>query len=147
MKGFKPYEHKAQYYETDQMGIIHHSNYIRWMEEARIYFLDQLGISYQKMEESGVISPVVEVYGKYRQMVKFGDTVLIDIVIRQFNGIKMTIGYEVMDKETKQVKFTGESRHCFLNEKGIPVSLKRAAPRIYDVLLAEYKLSSQDADK
>ena len=52
------YEHKVQYYETDQMGIVHHSNYIRWFEEARVDVLDQIGIGYKKMEEAGVISPV-----------------------------------------------------------------------------------------
>ena len=40
-----PYEHKAQYYETDKMGIIHHSNYIRWFEEARIDYMEQAGIT------------------------------------------------------------------------------------------------------
>ena len=44
------YEHKTQYYETDQMGIIHHSNYIRWMEEARMDLMDQIGLSYKEME-------------------------------------------------------------------------------------------------
>ena len=39
----EPYVHKVQYYETDKMGIVHHSNYIRWMEEARIDFLDSVG--------------------------------------------------------------------------------------------------------
>ena len=38
----KPYEHKAHYYETDKMGIVHHSNHIRWMEEARMDLLEQL---------------------------------------------------------------------------------------------------------
>ena len=41
------YEHQAQYYETDQMGIIHHSNYIRWMESARIWWMQQAGIDYE----------------------------------------------------------------------------------------------------
>ena len=47
------YEHKTQYYETDQMGIIHHSNYIRWFEEARIDFMDHCGFSYAQMEKDG----------------------------------------------------------------------------------------------
>ena len=47
----KLYEHKVQYYETDKMGIVHHSNYIRWMEEARIDFLSQIGWDYKKLEE------------------------------------------------------------------------------------------------
>lgn len=49
------YEHKTQYYETDQMGIIHHSNYIRWFEEARIEFMNQCGFSYAQMEKDGII--------------------------------------------------------------------------------------------
>ena len=60
------YEHKVQYYETDQMGIVHHSNYIRWFEEARVDVLDQIGIGYKKMEEAGVISPVLEVHAAYK---------------------------------------------------------------------------------
>ena len=56
-----PYVHKVAYYETDRMGIVHHSNYIRWMEEARIDFFDQLGWSYQKFEDEGVISPVTAI--------------------------------------------------------------------------------------
>ena len=47
----KPYQHLAKYYETDQMGIIHHSNYIRWFEEARIDYMNQIGLTYKKMED------------------------------------------------------------------------------------------------
>ena len=47
-----PYMHRAKYYETDQMGIIHHSNYIRWMEEARMDAMSQFGISYNNMEKT-----------------------------------------------------------------------------------------------
>ena len=46
----RPYEHHAKYYETDQMGIIHHSNYIKWMEEARMDMMEQIGLSYKEME-------------------------------------------------------------------------------------------------
>ena len=53
------YQHKIQYYETDKMGITHHSNYIRWMEEARIDFLEQLGFGFDKLEQSGIVSPVL----------------------------------------------------------------------------------------
>ena len=53
-----PYQHTVQYYETDQMQISHHSNYIRWMEEARVAFLACIGFPYEKIEASGLISPV-----------------------------------------------------------------------------------------
>ena len=54
----KPMIHKVQYYETDMMGIAHHANYVHWMEEARIDFLDQLGFPYAAMEKEDVYSPV-----------------------------------------------------------------------------------------
>ena len=61
MKDLKVYTHNAKYYETDQMGIIHHSNYIRWMEEARIDMMEQIGMSYADMEKAGIISPVLSI--------------------------------------------------------------------------------------
>ena len=63
----KAYKHTVQYYETDKMGITHHSNYVRWMEEARIDFLKQLGWDYARLEKEGIISPTVEVSCKYKR--------------------------------------------------------------------------------
>ena len=53
------YTHKVLYYETDQMGIVNHSNYIRWFEEARTDFMEQLGMGYAEMEKEGIVSPVL----------------------------------------------------------------------------------------
>ena len=53
-----PYRRRVQYYETDRMGIVHHSNYIRWFEEARTDFLRNNGIVYSDLEQSGVMIPV-----------------------------------------------------------------------------------------
>ena len=63
----RPYEHHAKYYETDQMGIIHHSNYIKWMEEARMDLMDQIGLSYKQMEDqSGALCILrVSQYGTF----------------------------------------------------------------------------------
>ena len=55
------YIHKVHYYETDRMGITHHSNYIRWMEEARVNFLDQAGWGFDRMEADGIVSPITHV--------------------------------------------------------------------------------------
>ena len=77
----RPYEHHAKYYETDQMGIIHHSNYIKWMEEARMDLMEQIGLSYKQMEEMEIISPVLSVSCEYHSMVHFDDTVVIETKI------------------------------------------------------------------
>ena len=55
------YRRKAQYHETDQMGIIHHSNYVKWMEEARIDFMKEMGFGYGEVENRGIVSPVAGV--------------------------------------------------------------------------------------
>ena len=119
------YEHQAQYYETDQMGIIHHSNYIRWMESARIGWMQQLGIDYREMEQKGIISPVLEVSCQYKSMVHFGDIVVIEPRIEKYNGVRLELSYRMTDKETGELRTIGSSKHCFLNEDGKPVSLKK----------------------
>lgn len=126
------YRRKVQYYETDQMKIVHHSNYIRWFEEARIDYMEQLGMSYTEMEERGIISPVLAVESEYIRMVHFGDTVSIRARIKEYNGIKLAISYEVTDEVTGMVHCRGLTRHCFLNEKGRPISLKRDQPDYHE---------------
>ena len=122
------YELQAQYYETDQMGIIHHSNYIRWFESARIRYMHRIGVEYGDMEKSGIISPVLEVNCVYKSMVHFGDVVEIETKIEKYNGVKMELSYIIRDKETQQIRTCGSSKHCFLNREGKPVSLKKEAP-------------------
>lgn len=135
----KLYEHKAQYYETDQMGIIHHSNYIRWFEEARIDLLEQLGLGYEKMEEMGIISPVLAVSCEYKSMTKFGETVCICSTIKMYNGIKLVIEYRVEDKMSKDIRCIGETKHCFLNKEGNPISLKRSYPEASNIIEQFFK--------
>ena len=65
------YRRKAQYHETDQMGIIHHSNYVKWMEEARIDFMKELGFGYGEVEKRGIVSPVAGVSVSYKKPVLF----------------------------------------------------------------------------
>ena len=133
MQEIRPYEHRVQYYETDQMGIVHHSNYIRWFEEARTFILEEMGFGYKKMEECGVISPVLAVSAEYKTMTHYSDIVLINIKVISYNGIKLQLAYTVADKETREIRCTGETRHCFLNTEGKPLSLKRSFPEIHRI--------------
>ena len=131
---YKAYERRAQYYETDQMGVVHHSNYIRWFEEARVDFLRQAGAGYEKMEADGIISPVLSVSCQYKTMVRFDDQVVIRLGILSYTGIKLCISYEVRDRESGEIRCIGESSHCFLGKDGKPVSLKRQYPEYHKIL-------------
>lgn len=130
------YEHEAQYYETDQMGIVHHSNYIRWFESARIWYMKQIGVDYRDMEEQGIISPVLGVSCEYKGMVRFGDVVYVVPRIVKYNGVKLEISYQVLDKKSREVRTQGNSKHCFLGKDMKPLSLKKAGP-IFDIAFSE----------
>lgn len=127
------YEHKIQYYETDQMKIVHHSNYIRWFEEARVFWLEAYEMGYDKMEAMGIISPVLSAQAEYKSMSRFGESVCIEVKLLRYNSIKFSLAYTVKDKESGAVRCTGETKHCFLNEKGRPISLKKSYPEIHEV--------------
>ena len=123
----KEYIHKVQYYETDMMGVAHHANYIRWMEEARIDYMDQLGFPYSEMEKRGVVSPVKALSCEYKHPCAFGDEIGISISVESFNGVVMTILY-VMRNQNDELVFQGRSEHVFLNSEGHFVRLRKNMP-------------------
>lgn len=127
------YKRKVFYYETDQMGIVHHSNYIRWFEEARIDYLEKMGVGYDQMEAQGIISPVLSVEAVYLRMLYFGDAVTIETKIKEYNGIKLTLAYEVISDKTGKVHCRGTSKHCFLDKSGRPLALKQSCPQVHDL--------------
>ena len=122
------YVHKVKYYETDKMGITHHSNYIRWMEEARIDFLEQIGFSYDKLEKEGVISPVVGVECDYKSSTTFADAVEVDVKVKQFSGVKLIIEYKMINQKTGELVLIGATKHCFINKDGKVIILKKSFP-------------------
>lgn len=133
---FRPYTHTVQYYETDKMGCVHHSNYIRWFEEARTDFLQRIGLGYDKMEAEGVMSPLLDVSAAYKTMTRYGDTVDIEIAVEYYNGIKFGIVYRVLDHASGELRCTGKTHHCFLNTEGKLLSLKKAKPAWHEILSA-----------
>ena len=133
----RPYEHRVQYYETDQMKVVHHSNYIRWFEEARIDFFEQIGLGYKECEEKGIMSPVTSVSARYKTPVQFYDTVVVSLRFAKYTGVRLHIEYVVTDKATGEVRCTGLSEHCFVSSDGKIVSVARNNPEM-DARIREY---------
>lgn len=132
----KNYIRKINYYETDKMGITHHSNYIRWMEEARIDFLEQIGFGYAKLEEDGIVSPIIGVECEYKSPTTFGDSVDIKVEIEEFKGVQLVIKYTVTKCESGELVLCGRTKHCFLNGDGKPIMLRKQFPE-FDQKLKE----------
>ncbi|MCR5233234.1 MAG: acyl-CoA thioesterase [Lachnospiraceae bacterium] len=128
------YIHKTQYYESDQMGIIHHSNYIRWFEEARTAFLDDMGYAYARLEHEGVVCPILSIECEYHRMMKYGDTARIEVEIEKFNGIKLIVKYRVYLESTGALCSEGRTSQCFLDGDHKPISMKKYNTEFYEKL-------------
>lgn len=89
MSKIKPYDRSVYYYETDRMQIVHHSNYIRWIEEARLDWMKQIGWDYKSIEDDGYIIPVLGVTAEYKSMCHFGDDVLIHVSLSEYTGVRV----------------------------------------------------------
>lgn len=139
------YQHKVQYYETDKMGIVHHSNYIRWMEEARIDFLSQIGWDLKALEDMGVVSPVTAVESKYMTTTKFPDVISIAVWVEEFRGVKLKLGYEMKREDVVVNRATSE--HCFLKQDGSIVNVKKEFPAFYEALRSLAEENKIRADK
>lgn len=124
--------HKVQYYETDMMGVTHHANYIHWMEEARIDFMDRIGFPYRRMEAEGVLSPVKSLQVNYLKPSTFGDEVDITVSVKDFNGVIITIRYDM--RLSGEKIFTGSSEHVFLDRDGKFVRMKKVMPEFCEAI-------------
>ena len=126
------YERKINYYETDRMGIVHHSNYIRFLEESRCYLLDEIGMSFDYIEQNGITIPVLGVNCEYKNHVTYGDSILVDIFVKEYNGVRLKMGYEIKNKETGKLVLTGETKHCFTDKNLRPINLKKYSEKFHN---------------
>jgi len=130
----KPLIRRANYYETDQMGIIHHSNYIRWFEEARVHYMEQIGYGYEKAVEQGIDFGVLNVYCEYKAMVRFNDIVSINVSVAELTNMKIILKYEITNTKTGELCTTGKTQHFFFdNKRQRPVSLRKEMPKLFEL--------------
>lgn len=113
------------------MGITHHSNYVRFMEEARIDFLDALGYGFDRIEAEGVVSPVISISCNYKHPTTFKDLIDIEVVISNMQDLKFEFTYTM--KVAGKVVCLGQSTHCFM-ENGRPVVIAKRLPELYRLL-------------
>ena len=89
-----------RYYETDQMGFVHHSNYLRYFELARIEWISTLGFSYKKMEERGYLMPVINANIEFKRPLTFGNSFRVKIQSKEIPKVKFELIYEIiLDKD------------------------------------------------
>ena len=122
------YIHKVHYYETDKMGITHHSNYIRVMEEARMNYLNEAGFTMARLEAEGITSPVISVTCDYKYPSTYDDEIGIEVRLTQYTGVKFVLSYVMRNIRTGNVVAEATSAHCFIDAEGRPVAVKKTCP-------------------
>ena len=122
------FERTINYYETDKMGVVHHSNYIRYMEEARCHWMEKIEMPFSLLEKNNITIPVLGVNCSYKYHVTFDDTIVINMFVKEYTGVRMTVGYDILDKKTGKIVLVGETKHCFTDKNLKPINLKKYAP-------------------
>ncbi|WP_100404218.1 acyl-CoA thioesterase [Bacillus solitudinis] len=131
---------EVRYAETDQMGVVHHSNYVVWFEVGRTQFIKTIGYSYAEMEREGILAPVTDIQVSYKHPTKYGDIVTVKTWVGSYNGLRVTYQYEVLNQEGI-LCVTGASTHvCVRKDTFRPISMKKHMPEwhaIYEKVKAQ----------
>ena len=139
------YSRRVKYYETDRMGVVHHSNYLRILEDARMEWLRDNFMSYSELEKMGVIIPTASASGKFMSYLHFDDAVRVLINLVQFKGGKMQFDYEIINSENAQLCYKGESTHFFAVDGSYKpyLSFRNKFPELYQQMCSLQKRDSE----
>jgi acyl-CoA thioester hydrolase len=108
----------VRYAETDAMGIVHHSVYIVYFEEARSHYSREMGAPYADFERSGYWLTVAEVQARFIVPTRYGQQIAARCWIDDLKNRTITFGYEIVDAASGQVCVTGRSHHVCINHAG-----------------------------
>lgn len=125
----------VRYAETDQMGIAHHSVYPIWFELARTDLAKQAGFPYSKMEQAGVMTPLVELSCKYKKPAHYEDELVVTSTVSKLSGVKIEFYYEVFLANEEKPICTGTTTHALVSSKDFHIiNVKKEFPDIYSVM-------------
>lgn len=135
----------TRYYETDQMGIIHHSNYYRYFEVARTDYLKSVvGMTYKDVEQLGVRMPLTETQCRYKIPALYDDELTIQTTVRDMTVVRISFDYVITRGRDGAFIAEGQTFHAFTNTENRPVNLKKYNAALYETL---FKAANIDNEK
>lgn len=105
---------RVRYAETDQMGYMYYGNYAAYLEVARVEAFRSLGLSYKKMEESGIMMPVLEYKNKFILPARYDELITIKTTIKEMPGVRIVFYYELYNEENNLISIA-ETTLVFVN--------------------------------
>ena len=141
------YTRPVYYYETDKMGVVHHSNYARWLEEARTFYFNDMDLAYIVTESYGIMCPVIDMNLKFKYPARYGDSFTVRVKLAKYTGVRFRMEYVVVN-QNGDVLVEGESGHAFVNSNHKPVPLPRVIPHRHELMkkLLEAEENGNDGD-
>ncbi len=124
----------VRYAETDQMGIVHHSNYPIWFEAGRTDFIRQLGMPYSKIEANGILLPLIELKCEFKNAARYEDEITVKTSIKEITYVKVTFYYEVYKNGEPALIASGETVHAWTNKVLKPVNIKKHASDMFELM-------------
>lgn len=129
------YTRDVYYYETDKMGVVHHSNYVRWLEEARTFYFNDVNLAYVETESYGVMSPVTDMSLKFLRPARYGDKFTVRLRMVKYTGVRFRMAYTIVNQDGVGL-LEAESGHAFIDSRYKPVSMARAIPERHALMAA-----------
>lgn len=124
----------VRYAETDQMGVVHHSNYPIWFEAGRTDFINKLGMPYSVIEQNGAMLPLLEMKCRFLGFARYEEEIEVITRIKEYTGTRLRFGYTVYIKGNDKAITEGETLHVWTNTSLKPVNIKKFMPEIYKLL-------------
>lgn len=139
---------RVRYAETDQMGVVYHTNYLNWFEWARTELIRHCGFPYRLVEERGLLLPVLEAEAKFRQPARYDEIVTVFTRITAYTNVRLEFAYEARrrnghpepntettaEEPTGELLVTGSTKHMWVNRAWKPARLDRELPELYALL-------------
>lgn len=132
-------EVEVRYAETDQMGVVHHANYLVWFELGRTQFIKALGFDYARMEEDGVLAPVTDFEISYKKPFRYGEKARIETWLDEYSGLRAIYGYVIYNERDERC-VTGRSTHVLVYKETFkPLIMKKVLPNWHEAYMNALK--------
>lgn len=124
------YTHRVRYADTDRMGVVYHGRYFEWFEAARTEMLRDAGLPYAKLEERGVMLPVIEVHCQYIRSVLYDELVTIQTSIVEATRSRLVLEYAISLEGEDRPRAVATTVHCYMSPEGRAI---RAPQSLMDI--------------
>ncbi len=111
------YKRRVTFYETDGMQVVHHANYLRFMEEARVEYFRAGGLELNDLMEEGIVFPIVEVSVKYHKPARYDDILVVKAYLRRLDRARFDFDYEIINEKTGDLLITGHTVNTYTDRK------------------------------